>query len=274
MNRRLFTAAVGTAVAMSLGPPVATAQAQEQPGAPAESFIVVVGSNESIEHAITELAQVRHDLVPAMDRTLAAMERSGRPVSTPGGLLSVDDIDALRSAVSEASQAPPGGALVADSAYQSDDPADNDYAASTSGDSVVAAESPSFEGAQRLDSIRCAGSACRVVASITHNHLINLGWTTFQSTGKTSGSRTGWTGLAARGTCTIMAGSHPQCGGPYAIPSTATWTQKVFRFTWTAPSPASLTVTFSGAYQGVPGSVSGRTPTWTCRSANRQCYFP
>lgn len=226
--------------------------------------MVVVGGSESFESAILELAAARPDLSAQVLSTLEAMRATiqdrGVPLSSQREELTAEAVDRISDGIR----------------VQSTDGLTATTQTTESGDleptAVTAASSPSFEGAQRLDSLRCGSSGCTVVASITHNHIIDLGYTTFRSTGKTSGSRTGWSYLKAAGYCFIDDGSRPSCGGQYTYPSGSTWSSKLLSFS-RVPSPAKISVTFSGTYGGVAGTVTGYTPRITCTNSTKQCRF-
>jgi hypothetical protein len=233
--------------------------------APAE-FGVTLGSDEPLEHAIVELVADRPDQYAVIKPVLAQMREAARtaPLRAQGQLLDEAAFNRL-DAWLEAERVARGSGLVqAEKALG---------AAQPLAPSARLLASPSFEGMQNLNHIRCGTSGCTVVSTVTHHNIMDLAYTWYASTARVTSSATGWSGLSAVANCRVLAGPRPSCAGPNSLSvSKITFTRRTFNYTRT-PDPGQFTVTFSGVYAGIPGTVSGNTPTTYCDIPNRMCYF-
>lgn len=137
---------------------------------------------------------------------------------------------------------------------------------------VALTTTPTFQGSLTLTGFDCTSNGCVPAAQLTHNAIFDLGYTTDMVTGKTSGSRTNWGGIGASGFCYI--GVHASCSGTGIYPSGASWVQKILSFSGSmGGKTARILTTFSAAWRGSPGSLSGYTPYFTCVASTQQCKF-
>lgn len=135
------------------------------------------------------------------------------------------------------------------------------------------ASSPTFEGSMTITGYDCTSRGCTAVSTLTHNSIFDLGYTTYRVTGKTSGSRTNWTGISATGFCN-WGGPHRSCSATHTYPSGANWASKIFNFNVTmGGKTARVNVTFNASWRGSPGGLSGWTPYFTCNSTSKTCKF-
>jgi len=228
--------------------PVPAAHAAGGPAAPVvqeQVYGVVVAQGQQLGDALAQLTLARPELTPRIIQTLDS--------GTVAGGAAV--AQALRT-----------GAPIAPAPSVS-------IQGAISAPAVVAlSTTPHFEGALTLTGFDCTSKGCVPVALLTHNAQFDLGYTTYMVTGKTSGSRTNWGGISASGFCYI--GVHASCSGTGIYPSGASWVQKILSFSGSmGGKTARILTTFTGAWRGSPGSLSGYTPYFTCSSSTRQCKF-
>ena len=206
---------------------------------------VVVVDGQQIGEALAQLSVVRPDLKMQIVQTLA----SGTVI---GGASLRQDIQSGRSF------------HVANPINMSSNSSSINMSTFTS--------TPIFEGSIVLTGYDCNASGCLPVSKLSHNAIFNLGFTTYQVTGKTSGSRTNWSSIAAFGYCT--AGIRQVCSGNGNYPSGATWSQTLLSFsTAMGGKTARILSTFSAAWRGSPASLSGYTPFFSCSSIDQICQF-
>lgn len=170
----------------------------------------------------------------------------------------------------EAERSSPGSGLsMAEDAYALEAIAP---ATSSVNGEAAALSSSTFDGTQTLRHIRCSSTDCEVVSQVSHRNIFDLGFTTYRSTAKRSNVASGWSRLSSTANCFLLRPSQPRCAGPNSLNVSTTFVSKIFSYV-RLPSGGRFEVRFSGSYAGIPGSVTGATPSITCNTANKLCYF-
>lgn len=240
---RLIALAVLVLAAATVQGPAADVNAAAAATAGDRVYGVTVAGGQQLSDALAQLTVSRPDLTPQIVQTLD----SG---SIPDGAAVTRSIRAGTVIVPMTPVAMP-----------------------TASPTIAAAAlstTPTFEGSITLTGFDCTSNGCVPVATLTHNAIFDLGYTTYRVTGKTSGSRTNWLSIGASGYCYIRQA----CSSTGSYPSGATWAQKTLIFSVPmGGKTARIIATFSAAWRGSPGSSSGYTPYFSCSSSTQTCQF-
>lgn len=268
---RKAAVAGGISLLFTLVPLMVTAGTANAEAAPAE-FVLITSPGDSFPVAVTRQLAASPQQAAQMRMVLDQFDELNQNIPWGASSVSAEQIDLANDAFDrELASAGAGQAYAAQTAPSNVEMEilSTSLTASNSGTDGISASlttsSPSFVGRQQIQAFTCSNGNCTLQSTRYLDSRFDLGLATAIVNGKTSGG-TGWQVTA---TARCMRGSS-SCGSR-SIPKESTYGPGVlWRFT-SSIHRAKITTTFSGTWFGIPGSVSGSTPSITCTSSS--CKF-
>ena len=200
MKTRLILAAALSVLSVQVNTP--TSLAAKMPASQGESFAVVLGPNDSLDLQVGYLALARPDLVPVIQRVVAAQLQEQRPAVAGGGTRFVSKPSAEIEALAQQN--------LTSQVIEEIDRATGKAGAEPGGPGRAVHARPAvagrirFNGSMTLTGFICSGSGCSASSTLIHTARWDQGYATVKTTAKTfapGGDSAAWANKSAAAKC-------------------------------------------------------------------------
>ena len=261
MKKRLIFAVALAVLSTQVSAP--TSLAGSKPASQGESFAIVLGPNDSLDLQVGYLALARPDLVPVIQRVVAA-QLLEQPTAAPSGTRFVSKPFAEIEALVQSN--------LTTQVMEEIDRATGKASAEPGGPGRAVHARPAvsgyftFNGSMTLTGFICAGGGCSAASTLIHTARWDQGYATVKTTAKTfapGGDSAAWANKSAAARCYRGSSRCDVSGTQYlnvsALNSVVTLSQQP------GTSSARWELTFSANYLGSPYiGGPGASPYFKC----------